>query len=1751
MKDMQALKIVGRRARVFAAGVFALLFAAGSLLLLPGCRNVLQPPGTGGNDARPGTLSLTINRQDLGRTILPEIAPDNFVEFRLEFVSVSGDNEDFTTRWTDRFGSVDLDAGVWNLHITAYMYGAAGGAPLAAAEGSLLDIDVPSGGNASGEVALYPIRGGQGTFRWDIAFPESVNYARMALRQLGVTGTPFSTTIHFVGGGFLPENNPGSLTLDSGQYEVSFTLRNEHGESAILSAILRVYRYMESVFEKTFTYEYFPVTLLNFILRSWDGVLGEWVFDDDIAAGHFSIVGIDGIDDDNFDGVVAWFNAFSGEHGPPTNLAGLRVLADAALLGIASEDGGFLGASFADRAYVEAAIAALAENGTALSFEWTGGDTLLVGIGAYEVEFVFDDALALPPLTGTLSVTGIPLVGQTLTANTANLGGRGDIAFQWMRGTDEIAGATASTYTLQAADMGYAISVRVSRDGFTGFVESDPTAVVTAPNMPGGVGLLAQLNWVQTLGESGASYLIEIDGDESLPGTFTFSRPGVTLILRGSVPSSISVDANGSLFVVGTAFTLVLDDNLTLQGRPANNNHLVRVNSGGTLVMNPGSSITGNTNTSTLAANAGGGVRVNSGGTFTMYGGEISGNSSTDNWNFANSGGGVHVESGGVFNMRGGEIFGNDAGWASGGGVFNAGTFRISDGIVRGNEVELEADLRNTAGSGASLFNSGTTEFGIFGAGGFVRAGAIYTLNPTIHVVNGVFQVPQRAGSLAEQLAWLRYFAQSGGEYLIELSEDETIGPQALPTGRSDLTIAISGDWEMRTVSLSTSGSLFTVGSNLSLVLDRNITLGGITSNWNPLVLLDGGTLIMNPGARITGNTNTSTTLASMGGGVRVNSGSTFVMNGGEISGNTSSGLNSTGGGVNVASGGTFTMNGGEISGNASSAWNSDGGGVNVLNGGFFNMRGGAIFDNNAGRNGGGVHVASGGTFRISDGIIHGSVEAGGLRNTATSGAALFNSGTAQFGVFNGNGFVYNGTLRSTNLSVHVINGLLQRTTMDDSLAEHLAWLRDFAQNDGYYIVEITKHENLVPAQTGLPTGRTNLRITLRNSEVDMRAISLDANGSLFTVGSGVTLVLDGNVTMVGRAIGGLITANNNQPLVVVNSGGNLLMNDGVRIQGNTNTSGTAGGVRVNSGGTFTMHGGEISGNATTSGWDGGGVHIVSGGTFNMRGGVIFNNSSSWNGGGVSNSGTFRISDGTIYGNTAAIVSSRNTAVNTGASLQNNGTAQRGTFNAEGVFASLGTLVSSNATIRAVDGVLQMPTEEILIGQFAWLRDFSQSGGDYLVEIVNHEEFSPAQAGLPTGRTNLTITLRNNLAAMRAITLDANGSLFTVGSGVTFVLDGNVTLVGRTIGGLVTVNNNQPLVVVNSGGNLLMNTGVRIQGNTNSNTAAAAMGGAVRVNSAGTFTMHGGEITGNATIGAADGGGVHIANGGMFNMRGGTILNNSSGRNGGGVFNAAGGNFRISDGIIHGNTAAEGTRNMAVTNGAALFNSGTAQRGTFDSTAWLGSLGTLTTTNETLHVENGMLELTGTVEITGAVRVGRILTAYTGDLGGEGAFSFQWLRGGVAVGTNSSTYTVVAADEGQTFTVTVTRAGNFGSVTSAPTEPVVSFAHEENFTISFADFLNIGTDMQMYPPLRIVGSPDQTSRDIVVLDPGQYLDGSISWFFGGAEIDDDRVSGTYGEILSLDSRTHGNMVGTRFVTVEVRCMEGILYSKRIAFTVGL
>jgi fibronectin type 3 domain-containing protein len=252
------------------------------------------------------------------------------------------------------------------------------------------------------------------------------------------------------------------------------------------------------------------------------------------------------------------------------------------------------------------------------------------------------------------------------------------------------------------------------------------------------------------------------------------------------------------------------------------------------------------------------------------------------------------------------------------------------------------------------------------------------------------------------------------------------------------------------------------------------------------------------------------------------------------------------------------------------------------------------------------------------------------------------------------------------------------------SIAKALAWLKTNAQANTAYTITINANENLAPQtlSTANLNGKTGVSITVKGYASE-RTVQLSANGSIFTIASGVTLTLEENVTLLGRA-------SNSASLITVNSGGTLVMEDGAKVRGNTATgSGKGGGVSISSGGTFTMNGGEITANTVDSTDTGGGVMVDGGGSFLMNGGTISANSTSsgYSGAGVfvNLTGTFTMNSGEIFGNTNTCVSGAYGAGSSGGGVTLDDSATF-TMNGGTVYGSTATGVSTDLANSAMSG---------------------------------------------------------------------------------------------------------------------------------------------------------------------------------------------------------------------------------------------------------------------------------------------------------------------------------------------------------------------------------------------------------------------------------------------------------------------------------
>jgi hypothetical protein len=166
------------------------------------------------------------------------------------------------------------------------------------------------------------------------------------------------------------------------------------------------------------------------------------------------------------------------------------------------------------------------------------------------------------------------------------------------------------------------------------------------------------------------------------------------------------------------------------------------------------------------------------------------------------------------------------------------------------------------------------------------------------------------------------------------------------------------------------------------------------TGPWNSIptarlgtgVFLEGSTFTMN-GGEISGHKG------RRGGGVAIFEG-TFTMNGGTISNNETIGRYGWGGGVYLNAS-TFTMRGGSITGNKADTVLGWGGGValaggtNVASSVKMVMEGGSISNNEAREAGGGVHVDDYCSFTMKGGEIAGNTVGKDNENVGVGGGGI------------------------------------------------------------------------------------------------------------------------------------------------------------------------------------------------------------------------------------------------------------------------------------------------------------------------------------------------------------------------------------------------------------------------------------------------------------------------------------------------------------------------------------------------------------------------------------------------------------------------------------------------------------------------------------------------------------------------------------------------------------------------------------------
>ncbi|MDR3174867.1 MAG: hypothetical protein LBU19_11490 [Treponema sp.] len=223
--------------------------------------------------------------------------------------------------------------------------------------------------------------------------------------------------------------------------------------------------------------------------------------------------------------------------------------------------------------------------------------------------------------------------------------------------------------------------------------------------------------------------------------------------------------------------------------------------------------------------------------------------------------------------------------------------------------------------------------------------------------------------------------------------------------------------------------------------------------------------------------------------------------------------------------------------------------------------------------------------------------------------------------------------------------------------------------------------------------------------------------------------------------------------------------------------------------------------------------------------------------------------------------------------------------------------------------------EDFEIGGGGYARtaaSFAGGGDNSVISILekNKEATSTVEISMSLGLEELTEGINlvyakgggdpaNAVDSPRKVLIDGGGStlraatgnvdpLITVGGGVELTLQ-NITLHGVIGQSGETVPRKAPLVKVEAGGKLILDSGAVLKGNTNSANFSA---GGVEV--AGTLVMTGtAEISGNTAMvnsggGNHSGGGVYVAPGGDFTLIRGTIAENKAIVLGHGMYSAAG-----------------------------------------------------------------------------------------------------------------------------------------------------------------------------------------------------------------------------------------------------------------------
>ena len=1225
----------GGKVLSFIFVIFALLFVS--------CPDVFELPNIADNAER-GTLSLGIGRQETGRAILPSTALDDFVKFDLDFTARSAVNSSFSETWTSSSGTVILDAGTWDISVTAYLDDGNGGF-LEAAKGKLEGIAIPSGNLIAANIVLTPIAAGQGTFSWDINYPANVAAASMEITRLD--NTSYNETFYFIGSGTIVGKN-GNLILNAGEYRVVFKLSNGE-EEASLSEILHIYQNMESSYTQIFTEAHFPVTLTKIILDAWDNSSMQWKFiERGITAGHFLWLDINGIVNSNFDNIIRWFNSICSGGSAPQNLNQLRILSDAALIGIASEDDAFLNAgNYTFQSDAAAAVEALAINGSSVIHVWAADNkTLTIQIFEKNITFVFSAAISTSVQYGNFNIFTADFSGVSYTNNilTISFGGS------------------------------YTIGLR------PGLASTEAERIV----VNSGVTANITLSGVNINRSSTGGRAFDMTG-----ATVNLTLVGANTLRSGSGNAGLQAPA-GSTLVITEEST----GSLTATGGDSGGAGIGGGNgaAGGNIIINGG--ILTATGGSSGAGIGGGGSGA--GGNISIADGTVTATGGSSGAGIGGGGSGA----GGSISITGGTITaaGGSSGWGIGSGTgTNGGTIST----ISGNAVIFASSIQPALPTGANIGPAVIFDSNI----GTVHGNVNIARNITIPsgrnlIITGLTLNIQNGYTLANNGA---IYLEDGGNVIGTIIGNQpiTMEPSFSISGDSAYTyfagiLTFTGNG---TYNISMRSGITTT------TVDRIVVSPGVTAN----ITLSDISINMSGNNRICAfdMTNASINLTLVGSntlrsgsgraGLEAPSGATLVImeastgslaaTGGSNGAGIGGGSGSAGGNITI-NGGTITATGGSSSAGIGGGSSGAGGNISITDGTITSTGGSSGAGIGGGGSGAGAALSiSGGTITAAggssgSGIGSGTGSNGGIINTIGGNAVVFASsiqpalpaggslGSAV--IFNDNlGTMYGNVSLSRNVTIP--SGRILSVTNGQTLTIQNG---NMLTNNGTIIIDIggsvigtiignqpTESSLTVSGDSAYSYSGGTLTITGNGSYIiGMRTGVTSTTVDRIVVASGVTanITLSGvninrsstggsafdmtgatvNITLVGTntlrsgGIGAGIDVPSGSTLVITEESTGSLAATGA--SGGTSSGGAGiGGGYNQTGGNIIINGGMVTATGGTYGAGIGGGYRQTGGNIMINGGTIIaigGNSATGIGGGASSSvnSTITITNGAV-----------------------------------------------------------------------------------------------------------------------------------------------------------------------------------------------------------------------------------------------------------------------------------------------------------------------------------------------------------------------------------------------------------------------------------------------------------------------------------------------------------------------------------------